>query len=194
MEIESGRKALQSSGVIVMGGVKYCRVGNSHVFFRKEKILCTIGPHWPGVVFTSALIILAAYLNVFIIRANHTSFGTLLIVFVCILAILAEVFLYGCALADPGIILPKSIQGEMMEEYSSLFTEYDHYCTVCDINQPKGAAHCSFCDVCVEKMDHHCPWMGKCIGRKNMLWFQCLIGVVVIYLTELIIVGLILPE
>lgn len=193
MEVESTGKEFIPNACILIAGVKYSRVGNTHIFFRKGKILYTVGPHWPGVLFTSALIILAAYLNIFLIRATETDFRLLLIFFVCILCIFAELFLYSCALLDPGILLPKRIQGELIEENASLFTENgSYYCSVCEINQPIGTAHCSFCDVCIDKLDHHCPWMGKCIGRRNMIWFKCLIGVVVLYMTELLIVAFIL--
>ena len=192
MEIESGKKA--TARVAFMGNLKYSRVGNTHIIFRKDKILATVGPHWPGVIFTGVLIIFAAYLNIYIIQVNQTVFQSSFIALVCVLCVLAELSLYSCALRDPGIILPQSSQGDINEENRSLFTENGkyHYCDICEINQPVGAAHCSFCDICIEKLDHHCPWMGKCVGKKNMFWFQILIGVVVVYMIELITVGLVL--
>ena len=192
MEVDGVKKTPYNSSRYLIYGYKYSRVGNTYVLLKKDTIVATVGPHWPGAVFTSFLIVFAAYLNIYIICINLTIHRVYLITFVCILCLVTEISLYGCALSDPGIVLPNTKDPLCAEERMALFDSSNYICDVCEVVQPIGTAHCTYCDVCIEKLDHHCPWIGKCVGRRNMRWFQLLIGSVVVYLIEFIIVGLVL--
>jgi hypothetical protein len=186
-----------------LSGYKWGRLGNVLIIFTSNKsssspsssnphISLVIGPHWPGVLFTSLIIFLITYLN--IILASPPLYYQILLI---LLSILAQLFLYLTALLDPGLNLysQKDLFRDENDEESHSFldqnqktgNESDPYCDICGIHQPLGTAHCSYCNCCIDNLDHHCPWMGKCIGKKNMIWFQSFIGIVLLYMLLVLI-------
>jgi hypothetical protein len=179
-----------------LSAYKWGRLGNVLIIFSSNKfssaipfqILLVIGPHWPGVLFTSLIIFLITYLNI-ILASSPLYFKIILV----LLSIFAQIFLYLTALLDPGLNLhsQKDLCHDEHDEESHSFLEQnqnrsgnesDPYCDICGIHQPSGTAHCSYCNCCIDNLDHHCPWMGKCIGKKNMIWFQSFIGIVLLYM------------
>lgn len=221
MEISKSKNILKKSFLFTF--LKWFRIGNFIIIINSYNsyIYAIIGPHWPGVLFTSLLIIICGYLNIYLNYKHKYSLYIIIITYICI--ILSELFLFITALSDPGIIQLKQYyqsslsnkksknnsnnsnnhnninneeeEKEVEEEESASFLEDENsmpYCDVCNISQPRGTAHCSFCNCCIEGLDHHCPWMGKCIGKKNMFWFQCFITVIVLYILQVLVVALIL--
>jgi hypothetical protein len=220
MEIDQSR-AISARGTC-SPSYQWSRLGNMILIYSVSKVsspisfssktpslrvVSVIGPHWPGVLFTSVIICVITYLNILLISSS-IPFTILLL----ILSFTAQIFLYLTALLDPGVHVlnltdqsnsssksQNEIQNENGEEDIEENTSFlkkqnssDPFCDVCGIYQPKGTAHCQYCNCCIDGLDHHCPWMGKCIGKKNMKYFQCFIGVVVLYIILVIVEALIL--
>lgn len=188
-----------------LSAYKWGRLGNVLIIFTSNKVFSSIsssnnyfsiflviGPHWPGVLFTSFIIILITYLNITL--ASPPLYYQ--IILFC-LSILAQLFLYLTALVDPGLNLHSNLNENDEETHSFLEQQDDKigndpFCDICGIYQPIGTAHCSYCNCCIDHLDHHCPWMGKCIGKKNMIWFQSFIGVVLLYMLLVLIEAFVL--
>lgn len=167
----------------------YKRIGNIRAIITKDDVVCVaIGPHWPGVIATIGMIFGGAVVNLHVLGKSHFPFSNVMPYLIAVMFILSLFFLLMTACTDPGILRLKSQQDSecLLEENNKRV----HFCDVCNISQPVGAAHCEYCDCCIDRLDHHCPWMGKCIGRKNMFWFKCFIAIVCIYMTQLIILAL----
>lgn len=155
------------------------RYGHSYlVKLPNSKSFVVIGPHWLGVVTTSAIIIGATIMNIKYIKQNSklTLFTSFLLYSIVVVGFIStNVFLWLTALSDPGILfkcdLPadneytESAQRTLLPQRSRRF-----YCEECNMLEPRGVfmEHCQVCGYCIENMDHHCPWMGQCIGKKNM--------------------------
>jgi hypothetical protein len=208
LEID-GKSSFSPKGTC-SGSYQWIRLGNMILIYSSAQlssssskippVVAVIGPHWPGVLFTSLIICLITYLNIRLISPS-ISFMILLL----ILSFAAQIFLYLTAILDPGVhVLNHQNQtqsendpntGEDVDEENVSFLNKqnsDPFCDVCGIYQPKGTAHCQYCNCCIDNLDHHCPWMGKCIGKKNMKYFQCFIGVVIVYILLVFVEALVL--
>jgi hypothetical protein len=153
---------------------------------RTGKIYIALGPHWPGVVFTTALIIFCASLSFNMSSSISNMYvKNISFYFSVFLAICAELFLCLTALVDPGIIRSER---KDTDDTFGLLDHRNSYCDICEVYQSPGCGHCDTCNVCIAKLDHHCPWMGKCIGQFNMKWFVLFITTCMIYFLQLFIV------
>lgn len=180
--------------------------------FNKTRKYGLIGPHYPGPMFTFALLYGASY------YFTKKAFDTVGSVsgFTCIgFTFLTTIHLLKIICVDPGVVKfeeqlvqrkknersrsnnddnnedSNNSNGEICaiatkdSEYETIMKGEEEgwrYCGACSVYQPPNAAHCPDCNVCVEGYDHHCPWMGTCIGKKNMNAFMCFNFTWLIYL------------
>lgn len=224
MEINTSNKKIKKKNFFFYSKLKWYRIGNLLIIENSlnSLILFIIGPHWPGVLFTSIIIIICSYLNLFFLFNSLNKIEYKIIYILNIIEVLlAELFLFITAIIDPGVVIlnnkykkrlenkeyeqnnknnnnqVENNENDDDEEGTSFLDDDDDqnslpYCDICNVNQYPGTAHCSYCNCCIEKLDHHCPWMGKCIGKKNMKWFQRFIAVIVVYILQTLIVAFIL--
>lgn len=52
-----------------------------------------------------------------------------------------------------------------------------HWCSTCQLLQPRRTKHCKECGFCVRTFDHHCFWIGGCVGEYNHKHFLCMLTV-----------------
>lgn len=158
---------------------KLRRYGYSYLMkLPNSKRFIVIGPHWPGIVTTTAIILGATIMNIKYIKENAklTLFTSFILYSIIVVGFIStNLFLWLTALSDPGIMfkgdLPadnehiESAQQNLLPQQPRRF-----YCEECNMQEPRGVYmdHCHACGYCIQDMDHHCPWMGQCIGKKNM--------------------------
>lgn len=151
------------------------KYGNSIIVSTKLcKSRFVIGPHWPGIVITYALIIGGTYINLRMLQKNKfysetTHEYTEKSIYLFFPLTMLTLFLAACS--DPGIMFSSSSDYIDEEVETGLVnTREIAYCDVCNVYQhPKrNIEHCYDCNYCIEGLDHHCPWMGQCVGKKNM--------------------------
>ena len=124
-------------------------VGNSYIVvedsrFRPPALTVTVGPHWPGVVVTVALIIAGGILNLkFVWRAFPES--TWLVYVIYLLGIASLGFLLLTACTDPGIIRPRKTGVHGAFDIDDDVTEVQlldpYFCEECNIQRPKNCYH-----------------------------------------------------
>lgn len=135
-----------------------------------------IGPHWLGVIATTAVIFGGTWMNIRLLDTadNIDQIGKFFLsMFIRIFCILTNILLYWTALGDPGIVFPPDMDADpavLQEEWE---IKRLPYCDICSVLTPDHLhiGHCYTCGYCVEGMDHHCPWMGQCIGKINKAAF-----------------------
>eukprot|EP01041_Mallomonas_annulata_P004956 gene4956-9916_t len=143
-----------------------CRkLGNCYILnddnLGGNSILATIGPHFPGVIMSTFMIITGTCMLSLICRtAPLHQFYTVISILFALLSLSSLLF---TALHDPGIILSSPI------EEHDVISDNIPYCDICNIYQPEGAKHCDMCDVCIENLDHHCPWIDATVGKRSIL-------------------------
>ena len=138
--------------ISVFYNYEFVKHGKSYFLKRNDgkhkRIILNIGPHWPGVIVTLALICGGTRVN------SHIAYGAahgdrtkllimqIIIAFFCISTI---VTLLLTAVADCGVLLSSPVSPD--DEAALDGT----YCDICDIFQPSNLRihHCSFCDVCI---------------------------------------------
>lgn len=62
--------------------------------------------------------------------------------------------------------------GSPPKDYVVPSSQWQKWCTKCQLYKPQRAHHCRKCNVCVLKMDHHCVWTKNCVGHSNMPHFM----------------------
>lgn len=161
----------------------YRKIGNCRalVSISSQKVLLVIGPHFPGVVVASTVILMATLFFQILVKdsSHHIPF----MVSAISLAALSLFLLIVTALKDPGIVMASQIQ---LHECNN---EDMPYCDVCNIYQDTDTAHCDMCDVCIDGLDHHCPWIGKCIGKNNKFVFNLFMIAWISYLVYFLIIA-----
>lgn len=180
------RKPLLIGNTILLYGLK-----NSH--FPQQ---CLIGPDWPCMLVTIALIFVPTVF--FLINVAAVLSPALIVLGVLSLILLLGIFLR-TACSDPGIVFsePRSIEEggsntslvieeEKSQNEASSASISVMQCSQCRINRPNTASHCYECNVCVDKLDHHCPWTGKCIGRKNIFFFYAFIWMLTLHIALIV--------
>ena len=154
------------------------KIGNATVIipplYERTGRYGVIGPHWPGLMFSFALLWGASYYYI----TQGFAIGPLSGGICVLMTTVCTVLLINVAFSDPGMITKLGQQRSSGGggKYAGLPTDGRdlsdwRYCDLCAVYQPPDAAHCPDCQVCVEGYDHHCPWMGTCIGKRNMKAF-----------------------
>lgn len=146
------------------------KYGNVYLLSRSRGLV--LGPHWPGVLVTVALIIGGAMLNLQVV-ASRFPLGLskdLMITLVYVLFCATLGLLLRTATADPGIVFPTSVNKLPHVELATLeagdssgsslptgFSEAQHFCDICELYslERNNVSHCFDCAVCVTGMDHH---------------------------------------
>ena len=157
------------------------RFGNNYAFVLDHtgRPVVTVGPHWPGVLFTIMMLFCGTTLDRNIVTRNmqkelfSEASANYLYMFMFTMATLSVVFLILTAATDPGIVLGGKVQlpGAGEDEESGIplrsmnggrdnhnhgrRTVSGHYCDACDMEQPPKAHHCDDCGVCIYRLDHH---------------------------------------
>ncbi|KAG5188194.1 DHHC palmitoyltransferase-domain-containing protein, partial [Tribonema minus] len=140
------------------------KIGHNYVLartpgsLRSSKLLLTMGPHWTGVLFASAVTLGATVALIIQDGPQGTNWFKWFCVSGAGLTLLT-LWLTGCS--DPGIVRQPA-NADMDARM----------CPECAMMVPGTAEHCYDCCVCIEGLDHHCIWMGKCIGKQNMTIFK----------------------
>jgi palmitoyltransferase ZDHHC9/14/18 len=159
------------------------------VLSAKHRIV--LGPHWPGVLVTLALIWGGTVLNLQVIDTKYNS-GTgthgwmrLLVYTLCTLTL---VLFLKTATTEPGIVtsVPRdfsAVPGVDDDDEGAVDAERPTpaakdlgslvFCDICEIysEEKDYVRHCYDCQVCLERHDHHCPWVGMCVAKRNMPYF-----------------------
>mmetsp|Transcript_64582 Transcript_64582/g.154314 ORF Transcript_64582/g.154314 Transcript_64582/m.154314 type:complete len:233 (+) Transcript_64582:65-763(+) len=154
-----------------------------------------IGPHWYFSLLMLGFIEFTGYSYMTTFAPGGT--GTSHFVGSVVITVLSTISFLSCALADPGISLPRplppqdsatlEVGGSSNDEEMKPISETEavspgrrsvdsvRQCSHCRAPQPRGTHHCHMCGVCILGWDHHCPWMGKCIGRDSICKFYSFI-------------------
>ena len=148
------------------------KLGNIYVISTRYKV--TLGPHWPGVLVTVALILGGSSLNLQVVDSKwlpgSAPNGWMRSIVYCFCA--ATLFLlFKTACTDPGIVLPTATNKHPHFELSTVEDAGDAdggsssssrdeplvFCDICEIYSPERANvhHCHDCAVCLEGLDHH---------------------------------------
>ncbi|EQC35095.1 hypothetical protein SDRG_07329 [Saprolegnia diclina VS20] len=150
--------------------------GHTHYLFHKGGTamafpsVCHVGPNWPCMTFTFALILAPSFICSF--DRNITAWVIAVLVLSIVLTFLSFAMV---ACSDPGII---------REDYVNPAGEDEGVlCAHCRIRRPANAVHCYECEVCIDGLDHHCPWTGKCIGKRTLKWFYLFLTMITLHLT-----------
>lgn len=160
-------------------------MGN-HVFFCQGKIM--LGADAPSLLFTNGLLAaclglhfgillprLAAVsqqadtVHIWLISCPTAMWWTSVV-----LSAASVLFLWICAMLDPGILPAVSSPHRPAIPNDGIPVGGPvgyRYCSTCNIFRPPRSKHCNSCNVCVSKFDHHCPWVGNCIGERNHRFF-----------------------
>jgi len=157
------------------------KIGNVYVLSKSNGVV--IGPHWPGVLVTIALIFGGTMLNLQVVDTKFPTGGASrewMRVLVCFLFASTLGLFLKTATTDPGIVYPGSLTVKQPHvELSTLeapaalnfetggdsLTMGDRsdplvFCDLCEVYSPEKfqVHHCYDCGTCIEGMDHHCPW------------------------------------
>jgi hypothetical protein len=133
-------------------------IGNNYIFLKTDRnILLTVGPHWPGVCVTLAIIFFGTYEN----YLSVTSLSMKILVFG--FCFFTTTFLLLTACTDPGkyrsnrlilityfhvcfkgivIMSPVPVDEESCSQMS--------YCDICSIHQEEKTYHCRDCNCCIQ--------------------------------------------
>lgn len=161
--------------VEIFRDLSFRKVGNCRALMNKnQSILLVLGPHFPGVIVASTVILMATLF--FHILVQNLLFHVVYMIIAVNLSALSLLFLIMTALKDPGIVMSS------LMELNECIHEDMPYCDVCNIYQNANTAHCDMCDVCIDGLDHHCPWIGKCVGKNNKFMFNLFMITWIVYL------------
>ena len=153
------------------GGCECCgSYGNMHLICGSRAshfpFQLFVGPDWPCVGFTLALIGVMTY--VWLIGVAAKLHMAVFVVGCMSAGVTGGAYLY-CACSDPGIVF-KTRKNDPVRQ-KNCPSNCKVKCAQCQVWRPMGATHCYDCDACVHELDHHCPWTGKCIGRRTITLF-----------------------
>ena len=151
------------------------RYGNSYIIKlnNKGKSTFIIGPHWPGVLFTVAVVLGGTSANLHLLERNTNWSQTINFyfrTFIYVFCVLTIVLLLCTATTEPGIVFSndKAIDDAAPNGFNM---EQMPFCEICSVFQPKQKkiSHCDTCNYCIEQLDHHCPWMVRTL-RSWFTW------------------------
>ncbi|EWS71424.1 DHHC zinc finger protein (macronuclear) [Tetrahymena thermophila SB210] len=169
------------------------------IFFLKNKLIFTIGPHWKVFcIAMSILLLISILMNVNIykkcrkkaikiimeqqeganeplseeIADNEVSIlsSQFTLFFFFLTVSLLQHFTYlWVFLKNPGIVYKPEYNPATSRRAS-----ITRMCSICKAFKNSQRCHCMYCEICIEQYSHHCPWIGKCVGINNHTSFQYL--------------------
>jgi hypothetical protein len=141
--------------------------------YQRPRLDIVVGPYWPMLLCVTYPLIFGVSLWTAIVAIPRVPFVAQLVwgalTFALIYALAKTSF------SDPGILYRHARpppQDENSWRWSDQAQSY----------RPRGAYYDTDCAVIVEDFDHTCPWTGTAIGKGNMPYFQCFVGLVFICL------------
>ena len=159
------------------------KIGNVYVLSKSNGIV--LGPHWPGVLVTIALIFGGTMLNLQVVESKFPTGAARewMRVLVCFLFASTMGLFLKTATTDPGIVFPGSltvkqphVELSTLDSPAALNFDVETeggpslpmsgrsdplvFCDLCEVYSPEKSQvhHCYDCGACIEGMDHHCPW------------------------------------
>jgi hypothetical protein len=170
--------------------------------------VCIVGPDWPMLCVTYALIVaptlawlalIAPFLHAAVVAGGALSFALLALA----LALTAG--------SDPGIV-PKQTEQQLALQRARVAAAAEALarrrqgplayraggagaaalsrfsaCNFCHCLRAAGTSHCYDCNCCVLELDHHCPWTGKCIGKGNLFYFYAFLTTLCAHLVLVVV-------
>jgi hypothetical protein len=105
------------------------KIGKSYIILSHRGHLYTLGPHWPGVVVTIAIIIGGTWLNLKVVKQNDFSlyWDTCIRLLIAALFTATLGFLLLTALVDPGMVASNPVADDISEE-AMINLSYCDYC------------------------------------------------------------------
>lgn len=141
------------------------KVGRMYVLLERKdsnqnpKFVCVVGPCWPMVFGTSAMI-LGISLFVILKFMHDIQTGLLIAALIALAATMVTFCLTACS--NPGI----------QARYDTPQGENWTWNETAKTYRPPGAVYDSEAQVIVQDIDHFCPWTGTIIAKANMRYFN----------------------
>jgi len=142
--------------------------------FTRPRLDVVVGPYWPMLCCVTYPLILGVSAMTLITAIPGKHPVVILVWACCTIGLIYSLAM--TAFRDPGILPRYEKPPPSGENNGWRWSDRAHS------YRPRGAFYDPDTAVIVEGFDHTCPWTGTAIGSRNMLSFQCFVGLVFICL------------